>query len=51
MLRIGFEIQVYKQEKYRFESFGDRLHLIDDVHDVIVLGEYMKTHMMPCVHQ
>jgi hypothetical protein len=51
MLRIGFEIQVYNKKSIGLGVFGDRLHLIDNVHDVIVLGEYMKTHMMPCVHQ
>ncbi|KAE9382183.1 hypothetical protein N431DRAFT_476834 [Stipitochalara longipes BDJ] len=50
MLHIGFAIQFYKHENFQFQRIGDRMHLVDDVHNVIAWGEHIKANPMPFVN-
>jgi len=46
MLQIGFEVQMFKHENYQFETLGNRMHLVNDVHDFIACARYIKAHPM-----
>ncbi|KAK0101799.1 hypothetical protein ONS95_006949 [Cadophora gregata] len=50
MLQIGFELQFYKHENYRFEALGGRLHLVDDVDTVVAWAQHITANPMPLVH-
>lgn len=50
MLQIGFEVQFYKHENSQFEAIGGRMHLVNDVDDVMALAQHMKAHPMPFVN-
>ncbi|KAH7395441.1 hypothetical protein BKA64DRAFT_59225 [Cadophora sp. MPI-SDFR-AT-0126] len=51
MLQVGFEIQFYKHENYRFEAIGGRMHLVNDVNNVMAWAQHMKANPMPFVSQ
>lgn len=51
MLQIGFEVQFYKHENFKFELVGGRMHLVDDVQNVIAWAQHMKSHPMRFVRQ
>ncbi|KAH8665131.1 hypothetical protein BGZ60DRAFT_410814 [Tricladium varicosporioides] len=50
MLQVGFEVQFFKHENYQFEAIGGRMHLVNDVHNVISWARYMKENPMPFVN-
>lgn len=50
MLQIGFEVQFYKHENYQFEAVGGRMHLVNDVHNIIAWAQHMKANPMPFVN-
>lgn len=50
MLQVRFEIQFYKYDDHQFEAISDRMHLVNDAHNVIAWAQRIKANPMPFVN-